>query len=100
MNVSKDQDDLSPAVIASKSEIAAGIFSFELRHPSGLDLPPFSPGSHVSVRVPSGAMRKYSLCNDADESHRYVIAVKRDEAGRGGSVSLTARTAPGDTLLI
>jgi phthalate 4,5-dioxygenase reductase component len=100
MSVSKDQDDLSPAVIASKSEIAAGIFSFELHHPSGLDLRPFSPGSHLSVRVPSGAMRKYSMCNDAGESHRYVIAVKRDEAGRGGSVSLTDRTAPGDTLLI
>jgi phthalate 4,5-dioxygenase reductase component len=45
-------------------------------------------------------MRKYSLCNGATEHDRYVIAVKREAEGRGGSVCLVDGTALGDTLLI
>src|SRR3546814_9427162 len=62
------------------------------------ELPPFTPGSHVKVRVPNGELRKYSLCNDAAERDRYVITVKRDAQGRGGSISLVDQAAVGDTL--
>lgn len=83
----------------TRAEPAAdGIQLFELRHPEGTDLPPFTPGAHLSVRVPSGAMRNYSLCNDPHERHRYLIAVKRDEGGRGGSVGLVDSTQVGGSL--
>jgi len=83
----------------TRAEPAAdGIQLFELRHPEGEDLPPFTPGAHLSVRVPSGALRNYSLCNDPHERHRYVIAVKRDERGRGGSVGLIDHTPIGGSL--
>jgi phthalate 4,5-dioxygenase reductase component len=87
-------------LIASKNEIAAGIFCFELRDPAGVELPPFSSGAHISIRVPNGLMRKYSLCNGATERNRYVIAAKREAGGRGGSLSLVDGTAPGDTIFI
>jgi phthalate 4,5-dioxygenase reductase subunit len=82
--------------VARSERAAEGIQLFELRHPDGSELPAFTPGAHLSVRVPSGALRNYSLCNDCAERDRYVIAVKRDEAGRGGSVSLVDGLKPGD----
>jgi phthalate 4,5-dioxygenase reductase component len=88
----------SPLIIAAKSEVAAGIFSFELRDPQGRDLLPFTPGAHLTIRVPNGFLRKYSLCNDAAERDRYVITVKREASGRGGSMSLVDDAAAGDLL--
>ena len=78
--------------------VADGITLFELRDPAGASLPPFTPGAHLAVQVPSGAMRNYSLCGDPAQADRYVIAVKREAAGRGGSVSLVDRAAVGDML--
>jgi phthalate 4,5-dioxygenase reductase subunit len=86
--------------LADKRELAQGIFAFELTHPDGTDLPEFTGGAHLNVRVPNGLMRKYSLCNDPAERHRYVIAVKREDAGRGGSISLIDDTKPGDTVTV
>ena len=86
--------------VARAESAADGIQLFELRHPDGLDLPPFTPGSHIAVQVPSGAMRNYSLCNDPHERDRYVIAVKREEQGRGGSVGLIEGVRTGSTLAV
>ena len=36
---------------------ARGIQRFELRHPDGVELPPFTAGAHVRIKTPSGAMR-------------------------------------------
>lgn len=86
--------------VARKSVEAEGICSFELVSVSGEPLPVFSAGSHVDVQVPGGLTRQYSLCNDAAETHRYLIAVLRDGASRGGSVAMHERVAEGDLLTI
>ena len=91
-------ETLMPLRIASIADAADGIRSFELRDAGGGELPPFTPGSHVKVRVPNGEMRKYSLCNNPAERDRYVITVKRDAHGRGGSISLVDQAAVGDVL--
>ncbi len=59
--------------------------SVELRSASGGDLPAFAPGSHIDLHLPNGLVRSYSLCNSADERHRYVVGVLHDRASRGGS---------------
>jgi len=79
-------------------KIAEDIHLFELRDPSGADLPEFSSGAHVTVRTPSGEERKYSLCNDPAERDSYVIAVKREPKSRGGSSSMCADLKAGDML--
>jgi phthalate 4,5-dioxygenase reductase subunit len=84
--------------VARKTEIAQGIVEFELRAPDGAALPPFSAGAHITVTTPAGANRNYSLSNDPGEPDRYVIAVKRDPAGRGGSVSMTDGLNEGDSI--
>ena len=81
--------------IARTEKVAADIHLFELRHPEGAELPGFTAGAHVTVKSPNGSLRKYSLCNDPAERERYVIAVKRDPAGRGGSVDLVDHTRAG-----
>ncbi|MGH8436634.1 MAG: PDR/VanB family oxidoreductase [Pseudomonas sp.] len=86
--------------IARAKEAAEGIRSFELIDPDEAPLPAFTPGAHVRLRTPAGFVRKYSLCNDPAERHRYVIAVKRDSAGRGGSISLVDGAREGDLLCV
>ena len=84
--------------IAALDEIAADIFRFELVRPDGGELPEWTAGAHISLRAPNGAIRKYSLCNDPEERECYVIAVKREDPGTGGSLSLTTQTRVGDLL--
>ncbi|MDZ5456848.1 PDR/VanB family oxidoreductase [Azohydromonas lata] len=91
-------DTQMPLRIARITDAAEGIRSFELVQHDGSELPPFTPGSHVKVQVPNGLLRKYSLCNDPAERHRYVITVKRDAQGQGGSMSLCDEAREGDTL--
>ena len=87
-----------PRRITRAERIAEDIHLFELRDPAGGELPAFSAGSHVSLRVPGGLLRKYSLCNDPAERDRYLIAVKREAAGRGGSESLIRDAAVGHEI--
>jgi vanillate O-demethylase ferredoxin subunit len=79
---------------------AVGINSYEFVDPEGRNLPPVEPGSHVDVHLPGGIVRQYSLCNAPSECHRYVIAVLRDELGRGGSRALHDRLHVQDRVWI
>jgi phthalate 4,5-dioxygenase reductase component len=89
---------VTPLRVARAQPLAEGIHLLEFRHPEGRSLPPFTAGAHVTVKAPNGSVRKYSLCNDPAEADRYVIAVKRDPGGRGGSVSLVDGTSAGDLV--
>ena len=86
--------------VARKAVEAEGICSFELQAADGQPLPAFSAGSHVDVQLPGGLVRPYSLCNDAGETHRDLIAVLKDAASRGGSVAMHERVHEGDVLTI
>ena len=100
MSIADSASELRPLRVTRAEAIADGIRLFELRDPDARDLPEFTAGSHVTLRTPSGALRKYSLCNDPAERDRYVIAVKREAAGRGGSVSLVDGVKSGDLVFV
>jgi phthalate 4,5-dioxygenase reductase subunit len=91
---------LTPRRVTRAERIAEDIHLFELRDPAGGELPAFSAGAHVSLRVPNGLIRKYSLCNDPTERDRYLIAVKREAGGRGGSASLIRDVAEGTEVSV
>ena len=79
-------DTVHTARIVERREVGgAGIVTFVLE---GVDepLPPFTAGSHIELRLPSGRVRQYSLCNSP--GRRYQIAVKPEPGGRGGSVEV------------
>src|SRR5215470_9851390 len=92
--------DLMPVRVRRADMIADDVREFELVRPDSGDLPQFTAGAHISVRVPNGELRKYSLCNDPAERDRYVIAVKREAPGTGGSLSMVDEANVGDELMV
>jgi len=93
------QTDIAVRVTRAE-KIAEGIHLFEMRPKDGGELPAFTAGSHINLRLPNGLVRKYSLCSDPAERDHYRIAVKREENGRGGSIYLIDNTREGDEWLI
>src|SRR5262249_16670297 len=67
--------------IRSISYLAEDINGYELVDPSGHDLPRFSAGAHVGVRLGEDIWRDYSLWNDPAERRHYCIAVLREKLG-------------------
>lgn len=74
--------------VRSVSYAADGVIVLEFVDPAGRELPPWEPGSHLEVVLPSGLIRHYSLCGPAQGSHAYQVAVLRVADGRGGSAEL------------
>lgn len=84
--------------VAERKQLTPEIVEFTLKPTSGDELPPFTPGAHITVETPGGAMRRYSLMNDGSAPEEYVIAVKREPNSRGGSVSMHEDLSEGSTL--
>jgi vanillate O-demethylase ferredoxin subunit len=80
---------------------AEDILLFDLRPPArDLALPGFTAGAHIDLHLPGGLVRSYSLINPQGETHRYVIAVNKDSASRGGSRYLHEAARVGDCMTI
>lgn len=94
------EPDFFALKVARKEEVAQGIYLFELRRPDGAPLPAFTAGSHLTVEVPSGVRRNYSLCSDPADTGAWQIAVKRDGRGRGGSISMAEEVQAGQLLSV
>jgi len=71
----------------------------ELRSVDG-ELPRFSAGSHIDLHLANGLIRSYSLTNAPSETDRYVIGVKKEPLGRGGSRFIHEQLRPGDETTI
>jgi vanillate O-demethylase ferredoxin subunit len=79
---------------------APHVTSFELRPLDGGELPAFTAGAHIDLRLGNGLARSYSLTNSQDERHRYVIGVQKDRASRGGSKWVHENLRVGDIVSI
>lgn len=71
-------------------------FTFE--DPAGRTLPDADPGAHVSLHLPSGASRQYSLVHAGRGLKSYVLGIKREAAGRGGSAYVHDKLRVGDLI--
>jgi tetrachlorobenzoquinone reductase len=76
------------------------IVSYELRSMDASPLPPFTAGAHINLHLSNGLVRSYSLLNEQTERHRYVIAVQKDRATRGGSKWIHENFRVGDVIRI
>src|SRR6201995_4142880 len=79
---------------------AESINSYELTALAGGDLVAFTAGCHIDLNLPNGMIRSYSLLNDPSERHRYVVAVNKDTASRGGSSFIHQTIRVGDIVEI
>jgi vanillate O-demethylase ferredoxin subunit len=64
---------------------APDVLHLDLVHPLRPELPEWTAGAHVDLRMPDGKIRQYSLCGDPSDRTKYEIAIKREPSGRGGS---------------
>ena len=85
-------------VIAQIEDLGSDTRRFVLADQDDWDLPPFKPGAHVDIHLAPGLVRTYSLCNEPEDNRRYVIAVKREQNGRGGSKFMHERLSVGDQV--
>lgn len=81
--------------VASARLTTPAVLHVRLVHPQRPELPAWDPGAHVDLRLPDGRVRQYSLCGDPADRSGYEIAVKREDAGRGGSAWAHANLRPG-----
>lgn len=86
--------------VARRRMLTPSIAEFTLVPTGGEKLPEYDPGSHVTVRTPAGAMRRYSLVGSGEHSDTYVIAVKREPESRGGSQSMHDEATEGTELVV
>lgn len=76
---------------------------FHFRRRDGGLLPTFSGGSHVVVEMPEGdttRLNPYSLMSSPLDTSEYTISVRRDDAGRGGSLFMHGTVRPGMDMQI
>lgn len=89
--------------VAKITPLSPLVTRFRFECPEGGALPLFSGGAHVVVEMPDGGILRrnaYSLISDPMDGSGYEIAVRREDAGRGGSRFMHSRVAEGDQLRI
>lgn len=91
-----DMEVLVRQIHAENSEIR----SFVLEPCPGETLPSFAAGAHIDVFPLPGFCRQYSLVNDPADCSRYVLGVKREQNGRGGSSAMHGQLSEGSRLRI
>jgi vanillate O-demethylase ferredoxin subunit len=89
-----------PVRVARVMAVADGIKAYELVPTDDTPLLPFEAGAHIDVEITPKLVRQYSLCNAPCDTASYLIAVRHDPVGRGGSDHLHRPVKPGDVLSI
>jgi len=101
--------DAFDAVVETVQPLTPHVTAFRLRAADGRALPGYAAGAHIRVQVhPAGAAgwRAYSLVDftgDAAATHspgHYLIAVRREDTGTGGSRWMHDAVRAGSTLRI
>ena len=79
---------------------ADDVNSLEFVPLAGQELPRFTAGAHIDIALPNGDTRSYSLCNSPSDRDRFVIAVRKETEGRGGSRQVHEALRAGDVVSI
>lgn len=92
-----------PVVVEAVTPVNDLVTRFRFRRRDGGPMPAFSGGAHTVVEMQDeGVQRRnpYSLMGDPADRSAYSISVRRDEAGRGGSLFLHRKVVPGMEMVI
>lgn len=87
--------------VARVQRHTAEVSGYRLERCDGQALPAAEAGAHIDLYLPGGLARSYSLCGEpALSAEGYEIAVKREDAGRGGSRAVHEHLREGRLLRI
>lgn len=78
-------ENLHKVLVDRVTPLADGILGFDFVLPDRSDLKSWIPGAHITLHLPDGMKRQYSLCGDPANRSRYSIAVLESPTSRGGS---------------
>ena len=84
--------------VRSVTHPATGIKSLTFADPLVSELPTWVPGSHITLHLPDGMKRQYSLCGDPAERSGYEISVLLSTQSRGGSKYVHEELHEGSTI--
>jgi len=87
-------------VVSRLQDEAEGVMGVRLLPLGGGQLAPWHPGSHITLHLPGGLQRQYSLCGDPADRGHFDIAVLRTVDSAGGSQWLHEHLTPGMTLTV
>lgn len=77
-------EQLFDVEVAKRTDLTEDLFIIELRPLEG-SLPSWNPGAHIDVEVGDKSLRQYSLAGSAANQQSWVLGVRREVEGRGGS---------------
>ena len=100
MSAGTEKIDVTVSDIVKVNDL---VTRFEFRRSDGGLLPTFSGGAHTVVEMKDGDITRlnpYSLMSDPMDQTAYTISVRRDDAGRGGSLFMHQRVKKGDRMVI
>ncbi len=89
--------------VTEKAALNDLVTRFRFEPVAGGLLPTFSGGAHTVVEMRDGEITRlnpYSLMSDPFDQTAYTISVRRDDAGRGGSLFMHNRVNVGDEMVI
>jgi ferredoxin-NADP reductase len=84
--------------ISRTYEAAAGILGIDFITPMQEVMPTWVPGSHITLHLPNGLKRQYSLCSDPADRTHYSVAVLNSPNSRGGSSWIHENLKSGMTI--
>jgi ferredoxin-NADP reductase len=90
-------------IVSEVVEVNDLIKRFRFVRADGGEMPHFSGGSHIVVEMDDHGTRRlnpYSLMSDPSDGSGYEISVRRDDAGRGGSLFLHRHVRAGMRMQI
>ena len=89
--------------VTEKTELNELVTRFRFERLDGGLLPTFSGGAHTVVEMRDGGITRlnpYSLMSDPFDQSAYTISVRRDDAGRGGSLFMHGSVNVGGEMVI
>ena len=90
-------------LVSDVVEVNSLIRRFHFKRADGENLPAFSGGAHIVIEMQNGKQRRrspYSLMSSPFDTRDYQISIRRDDAGRGGSLYMHRHVKPGTSMKI
>ena len=90
-------------IVSDVVEVNSLIKRFHFKRTDGENLPAFSGGAHIVIEMQDGEQQRrspYSLMSSPFDTRDYQVSIRRDDAGRGGSLYMHQQVEPGMAMKI